>query len=377
MHATRASFGMRTLALVTAVAASVASAVHVPDAHANPTLPGSSSGRNGQIWLPNYGNAGVESIDPATMTQSAQIPFVGDHPMVIRANRDGSKLFVGNFGPWDWSVSVIDTASKKMIKKIPLLGAAYAVIQMSQDGKHLYVPTSTSLVQVIDTDTLEVIRTIPVFLPPGTAHIEVSPDEKSIYSYAAVGTITRYDAFTGLPTAPPLFLQGITPGWGATSPDGRILYSINFWGGVTWIDTVDWKVVNHVDVDPWNSNPISATLSPDGNELWVCNYSTNDVRILDAHTGAEKRRFSTHGAAVYIGFSEGGKKAYLSEVADGAPLPYISPVVAGGLYHAKDEAWFAPLVGLRTRVAEYDTATLERGREFETNGAYVSGVYPD
>lgn len=375
MHATRVSFGMRALALATALGATVALTAQVPAAHAAETPAGGSTPTDGHIWMPNYGAASVDEIDPATMQKSTTVPFVGDHPLVVRTNPDGSRLFVGNFGPFDWSVSVIDTASKQMIKKIPLLGAAYAVIQMSADGRHLYVPTSTSLVQVIDTTTLEVVRTIPILLPPGLAHLEVSPDESSIYAYG-LATITRYDAHTGLPTAPPLFIDGITPGWGAINSDGSMLYAVNFWGGITWIDPIDWKIVRNVRIDPWNSNPISATLSPDGTELWVCNYSTDDVRILDAHTGEEKRRFSTNGAAVYIGFSEGGHKAYLTEVADGAPLPYFSPLVANGLYRAKDEAWFGPLLGLKTRVAEYDTATLQRGRVFETDGVYVSGVYP-
>ena len=347
-----------------------------PVAAANPSIAGSSTGPGGLIWVPNYGARSVMAVDPDTFEVTTEVKNVGSHPLVIKTNPDASKMFVGNFGPEDWSVTVIDTATKRIVKKIPLLGAAYAVIQMSHDGKHLYVPTSTSLVQVIDTTTLEVVRTIPILLPPGIAHLEVSHDEKTLFIYSSSATVTRYDARTGRATAPPLFLNGFAPGWGTTSADGSMLYAVNFWDGITWIDPVDWKIVRTAHLAPWNANPISATLTPDGTELWVCNYSSNDVRILDAHTGAEKRRFSTNGAAVYVDFTDDGSKAYLTEVADGAPLPYISPLVANGLYRAKDEAWFAPMLNLDTRLVEYDTANLKRGRQLQVKGAFVAGVYP-
>lgn len=345
-------------------------------ATANPSIPGSSTGKSGLLWVPNYGTGAVFGVDATTMKAVKRIDGVGDHPMVIKANNDGSKLFVGNFGPFDWSVSVIDTRSARLIRKLITLGPAYAVIQMSRNGRRLYVPTAASVVHVYDTTTLQMIRTIPVALPPGIAHIEVSDDERFIYSYAASGQITKYDARTGLPVALPLFIEGITPGWGATSVDESRQYAINFFDGVSIIDAKNWRVIRNVHINPWNANPISATLTPDGSELWVCNYSTNDIRILDPETGEEKRRVKTRGAAVYVGFSDDGRTAYLSELDDGVPLIYASPLVNGGMYSAKHQAWFAQYLNIDARVVKYDTSTLERKAVFERKGAFVAGVYP-
>lgn len=345
-------------------------------AAANPSIPGGSSGPGGSIWVPNYGSGSILEINPDTMRKKRETKFTGDHPMVIKMSPDKKKLFIGNFGPFDWSVTVLDTRTGKVIKKIPTILPAYAVIQMSRNGRRLYVPTAASVTQVIDTTTLQTIRTIPLVLPPGIAHIEVSDDEKYVYGFASTGTITKYDAYTGAPVAVPLQGAGLVPGWGATSADGNTMYAINFFNSVTVIDVKNWRVVRNISVEPFGSGPISATLTPDGTELWVCNYTTDDVQIFDAKSGVLKRTMRTDGAAVYIGFTDDGKTGYLSVVDDGGPLPYFSPFVKDWQYYMKHEAWFASLMRLNTRVEKIDTRTLRKTAQFQQKGAFVAGVYP-
>ncbi|MEU7140579.1 hypothetical protein ABZ942_14100 [Nocardia sp. NPDC046473] len=347
---------------------------------ANPSISGSTSGPDGPIWIPNYGTGSVLRIDPATSAVQQEVPHVGDHPMVIKALPDGSRMFVGNFGPVNpltWSVTVIDMPSGQVVKRIPTLGAPYATIILSRDARYLFVPTALSMVQVIDTHTLEVVRTLPVVFPPGPAHIEVSPDGSAIYVMSAAGILTKYDAYTGAVIAPPLFLNGAAPGWGALSADGETLYAINFWSGVAMIDVRTWTVRNTVIFPNLYAEPISATLTPDGTQLWVCNYGSDEVIILDARTGAELNRFATDGAAVYAGFSPDGRTAYLSIVSDGTPLIYFSPLA--GWYHSKQNAWdpfMANLANLDTSLTTYDTATLQPIRSYTTKGAFVAGIYP-
>ncbi|WP_343930853.1 YncE family protein [Tsukamurella strandjordii] len=361
--------------LVAGVGAGVGGAA---PAAANPSIPGSSTGPGGSIWIPNYGADTVLEVDAATMTQKREVRVgAEDHPMVAKASYDGSKIFVGNFGPIEMSVTVIDAATGRIIKKLPTLLAAYATITMSRDGRRLYVPTAASVVQVFDTQTLELVRTVPIWLPPGIAHIEVSNDEKYIYAYAAMGTATRYDAQTGAVAGAPLLLGGLVPGWGASSADGGTQYAINFYSNVAIIDSASWTVRATVPIEPFAAGPISATLSPDGRELWVCNYSTNDIRILDAQTGKEKRRMSTPGAAVYVGFSRDGNTGYISVVEDGPPLPFWAPTVWDWQYKAKHQAWSAKYLGLNTRLVKIDTRTLETRGEFTVKGAFVAGAYPD
>ncbi|MFG1795764.1 YncE family protein [Nocardia sp. NPDC049149] len=346
---------------------------------ANPSIPGSTTGPDGPIFVPNYGTGSVLRIDPATFAVQQEIPNVGDHPMVIKALPDGSRMFVGNFGPVNpltWNVSVIDMPSGNVVKRISTLGAPYATITLSRDARYLFVPTALSLTQVIDTQTLEVVRTMPILLPPGPAHIEVSPDGATLYVMAASGLLTKYDAYTGAILGVPLFLNGFTPGWGALSADGNTLYAINFWSGVTIVDVRTWTVRTTTFMDFW-AEPISATLTPDGTQLWVCNYNSDEVIILDAQTGAELNRFPTNGAAVYTGFSPDGSTAYLTTLSDGVPLPYWNPLV--GWYHAKQQAWdpfMANLANLDASLVAYDTTTLKPIRSYTTRGVFVAGAYP-
>lgn len=370
---------IRRAAVVLAVSATAVFGSSVA-AQGNPTIPGSTTGPGGSIWLPNYSQGYVTKFNAETFAVEKQIRNVGDHPMVTKALPDGSRLFVGNFGPGNpltWNISVIDMPSEQVIKRIPTLGAPWATIIMSKDTRYLFVPTNLSVVQVIDTSTLEIVRTIPVLLPPGIAHIELSPDGTIMYAMAAGLVLSKYDTTTGALLAPPLFLNGFTAGWGAISEDGNTLYAVNFWAGVAIVDLRSWTVRTTAFVHFW-SEPLSATLTPDGKELWICLYNSNEIVVIDAETGAEKRRLPTGDAPVYVGFSRDGKVAYLSTVTDGIPLPYFNPLV--GWYHAKQQAWdpfMANLANLDTSLVAYDTTTMQRLRSYTTKGAYIAGVYPD
>ncbi|KAA0021535.1 YncE family protein [Antrihabitans cavernicola] len=343
-------------------------------ASANPSIPGSSSGAAGPIWLPNYGNDSIIAINPATMQIETTIPNAGDHPLVIKEETpDHSRLFVANFGPFSSYISVIDVASRSVITRIPTLLASYCVIQLSHDGRYLYVPTAASVMQVIDTHSLAVVRTIPLWLPPSIGHVELSPDDKQFYTVNSAGFGTKYDTASGAPLAPPIFLDGTAGGWGATSTDGRTFYSVNFFGGVTAVDTQSWRV-KYVIPTAISDGPISATLTPDGRQIWICNYQANNIIVADTATGAIVRTIPTQGGAVYAGFSGDGKTAYITTVADGAWLPAWNPLI--GQYYAKDEAYWATLLNLDTSVSAYDIPTGTFGKSLTVKGAFTAGTYP-
>lgn len=367
--------GALTGAMALAASGAVAG-IAAPLARAVPSVPGSTNLPDGDIWVPNYGTGSIFRLDGQTMDVVAELEHTGDHPMVAKMNADGSRLFVGNFGPFDFSVTVVDTETNAIIKKIPTILPAFATITMSVDRERLYVPTAASTIQVVNTRTLETERVILAYLPPVIAHIEVSPDERWIYVFNAAGPVTRYDAVTGQPAGDILLPVGSAPGWGALSSDGKRLYTVSFFSGVSLIDTEEWRVVENHTINPFGAGPISGTLTPDETEIWVCNYTNDSVYILDAFTLAEKRRFDTNGAAVYMSFADDGRAAWITTVDDGPLLPVVVPIVSQLVYRAKHVAWFADLLGLKTRVTLYDTATLKPHQEFETRGAFVAGVFP-
>lgn len=343
-------------------------------ASANPSIAGSSTGPDGKIWMPNYGDGSVMAFDPETLDVVMTIPDVGDHPLVIKMLPDQSKMFVGNFGPLTWQVSVIDMATQSVVKQIPTLGPAYAVASLSNDSRFLYVPTALSVVQVIDTQSLDVVRTLPIALPPAPAHVELSPDGAAIYVLSAMGTATKYDALTGVVLAPPIFLNGFAPGWGAISVDGSTLYAVNFFAGLTMVDTKSWAVTNTVQL-PIDSGPISATLTPDGTKLWVCNYMSNEIVILDAQTTDVIKRIATDKTPVYVGFTDDGATAYVSFVDDASGIAQAMNSPAASFVSKTNAYWAGPM-DLSTTLTTYDVETGSPRNSTTVKGVLVTGVYP-
>jgi DNA-binding beta-propeller fold protein YncE len=339
-------------------------------AGANPSIPGSET-TDGLIWLPTFSDGSVQGIDPVSKQVVATIPGVADHPINAKINAEGTLLFVNSFGPTKWDVNVVDLKSRTVVKRIPTTGPAWATTAFSHDLRYLYVPTALSVVDVIDTTTLEVVRTLPIWFPPGGAvHMEVSKDNQSIYAMHLSGLLTKYDAITGAVLAPPLFLYGLGPGWGMLSDDGDTLYSVNAEAGITAVDTKGWYVKRSM-FEGLFSQPLSATLSPDGSTLWVCNFSDRTLLVLDAHTFDLKQKLYPNGTPVYVGFSNDGTKAYLSNFgASFNQLPDFLGILKLGA------GYFQPFNPQDSTLDVYDTSTYQVTDQIKVASAPMAGVYP-
>lgn len=348
---------------------------------ANPSISGSTSGPDGLIWMPNYGANSVNAFDPETLDVVKTIPSVGDHPLVLKMLPDQSRMFVGNFGPASFNVSVIDMKTESVITRIPTFGPAYAVSILSHDGRFLYVPTGFSVVHVIDTQSLQIVRTLPIALPPGPAHMELSPDDSTMYLFSGAGTVTKYDANSGAVLAPPLFLGGFMPGWGAVSEDGNTVYAVNFFSGLTTIDTRTWTITKVLPL-PIAAGPLSATLSPDGSQIWICNYFQNEVLVVDTRSGDPIRTIPTELSPVYVGFSSDGNKAFISFVdgssgaIDDSQVPFVPGVSDLIEAYGGANAYAAIALGLDTSLVAYDTHSATPVKSTTLKGALVAGVYP-
>ncbi len=355
----------RRAALATVVVFASLGATAGP-AGANPSILGSTTA-DGLIYLPMFADGSVQVIDPATNSVVKTIPNAGDHPLILKETLDHPKIYVSNFGPITAEVGVIDKASGTVVKKIPTFGAPYAVSQISPDGRYLYVPTALSVVQVIDTQTDTVVRTLPIAVLPSPVHLEVSLDGRTIYVMSISGFVTKYDAFTGEILGLPLYVPALLPGWGALSVDGNTLYAINYFSGVSFIDTRTWAVTKNVFL-PIGSAPLSATLTQDGSELWIASFGTNEITIMDAHTGAVRDSITTAETPVYVGFSDDGTRAYVSSMGSVSALPPEAGIAKFLLAYLPGR--------YRAFLDTYDTDTRTRISRLETGDAPVAGVYP-
>lgn len=319
-------------------------------------------------YVPVSGEGAVYVIDTASQTLLKKISDVGSHPTVLRILSDRSKIYVDNFGPERGEISVIDTLTDTVLKKIPTHGLPFASIQLAPDGRFLYVPTSASLMQVIDTRSDQVVRSFA--LPGSPIAIEVSPDGRRLYVFFSDNTVAPFDAQTGDQLRPRLPVQGVGPDWGALSADGRKLYAMNeLSDSISVIDTQAWAVVKNLPLPP-GSAPVSGTLTPDGSQLYVCNIGTRDISILDTRTDTFVEVVPTTHAPVVVGFSADGRRAYLSDL--GAASAAFSAPLGGTI----GLAFFSFLPGLPGHVVTYDTRSHQPiGRPVVTGTGPIVGVY--
>ncbi|MBJ6363764.1 Ig-like domain-containing protein, partial [Paenibacillus sp. MAHUQ-46] len=252
-------------------------------------------------------------------------------PVSAVLNPNLSQLFVGNYN--DKSVSVIDTTTDTVINKIPVSAGAQG-IAFNSDGSKAYVSTGTS-VTVIDTDALSVSKTIP--LPHNYFGSSVLNVGNRIYVSTNNGTPT-YGALTVIDTVTDLVekteYRGKNPGGMIVNPQGTKVYAIDSTGKyVSVIDVatlkeeaqiklsgtggldqvfegieispdglhlyvgqnVQWQGI--VDVIDTQTNtvvkqlqtggvaPNAITVSLDGTTLFVTNYSTHNMSVIDIATG--------------------------------------------------------------------------------------------
>lgn len=335
-------------------------------AAADPATPAVATRQLG--YVPVSGEGAVYVIDTATQTLLKKIADVGSHPTVLRMLPDRSKIYVDNFGPERGEIAVIDTRTDTVVKKIPTHGLPFASIQLSPDGRFLYVPTSASLMQVIDTRSDQVVRSFA--LPGSPIAIEISPDGQRLYVFFSDSTVAPYDAQTGTPLRPRLPVQGVGPDWGALSADGNKLYAMNeLSDSISVIDTQAWAVVKNLPLPP-GSAPVSGTLTPDGSQLYVCNVGTRTIAIVDTRTDTVAKVVPTKHAPVVVGFSADGRRAYVSDLG-AASLAFSAPL--GGTIGL---AFFSFQPGLPGNVVTYDTRTHQPiGRPVLTGTGPIVGVY--
>lgn len=325
-----------------------------------------SSPQQGIGYVPINATNSVVKVDLIQQKILKKIPNVGAHPTVVRALPDGSKVYVDNFGQGIGTVGVIDSATNTVIKQIATHGVPFASMQLSPDGRYLYVPTELSKLDVIDTQTDQVVRTFQ--LPGWPFGIEVSSDGKTLYVNFSGDTIGAFDATTGKSVRPTISLNGTGAGWTGMSPDGKTLYSANITSGdVSFLDTVNWRVSKVVSVG-LGSQPISLTATPDGKQLYVCNAGTRNITIINTATGMVSRVMLTQTIPISVGFSPDGSRAYLSDLGASS---YAYPL--GGLIGT---GFFLMTPSLPSYIRTFSTVTYQPiGRPISTDTGAIYGVY--
>src|SRR5512138_3042665 len=161
-----------------------------------------------RIIQTNSAGTNVHLIDPATNKVVGVINGIEVNHGATSAP-DGSRFYISNEA--EKTLDVVDTKTLKVIKSIPLTAHPNNV-SISKDGKRVYVAIAAApgAVDVIDTATMTRAKTIPV---KGSAHnTYVTPDGKYVVCGSVAGKrVTVIDQKTEEPVWTLDFDAGVRP----------------------------------------------------------------------------------------------------------------------------------------------------------------------
>lgn len=239
----------------------------------NPT--GLALSADGQtLYVTEEGPDGSVYLVDTKTAKVAHSIRLGHTPIAPVASVDGKRLYVCNRFHND--VAVIDLAKRRVISRIPVTREPIAAV-LSKDGSTLFVanhlPTGaanvdrmTSVIDVIDTTSLKVARSIP--LPNGAIDLRgmaLSPDGKHVY-------------------VPSIFARFLVPttqierGWINTHALNIIDVKAR---ELLWTVLLD-------DVDMGAANPWGVAASADGKTICVSHAATHEVSLIDTAALMEK-----------------------------------------------------------------------------------------
>jgi len=305
-----------------------------------------ASGDGKWVYVANTWDHSVSVVSAAGHKVVATIK-VGFEPIGLVLSRDGKRAYTANYISDD--VSVIDTAARKQIARIPV-GRAPTYMALTPDGRKLVVnnslshqpatdPKLTAHVSVIDTAARKVIAEKR---SPGTMllgmGVAVSPDGKFAFavhsrpnfnitpSQLGQGWV-HTNALSIIPLegegkVVTVLLDNVSSGMAnphgvALSKDGRWLYVGH--RGVHKISAVDldqlralikrtkpddlarthvnlgylWQYGNVVRRVPTGGlGPNDVAVSPKDGGVWVANYFSDTVTVLDPATGKIRKRIA-------------------------------------------------------------------------------------
>jgi len=259
-------------------------------------LLGSAQSLAQYAYITNQGSDTVSVVDVQGKQRGypdviATIP-VGHMPYGVAVAPDGSKVYVTNEG--SGSVSVIATNSNTVTSTIPLRISLQHPrgVAVTPDGSKIFVADGNlGIVSIIDAATNTESFTIGLPFGDSPEGVAVTPDGKKVYvTNGRVNTVsviaekthdnvTYYDVITTIPLPVP------EPRGLAVTTDGRRVYVAAGTGEqhdkVAVIDTLTDVVAATI---PVGSLPQGVALSRDGSRVFVSNYLSNNVSVIDTAT---------------------------------------------------------------------------------------------
>ncbi|HEV2199958.1 MAG TPA: hypothetical protein VGR73_09055 [Bryobacteraceae bacterium] len=294
------------------------------------------------IYVTNRGGTTIDVIDAATNKVVQSIGNI-ESPEVVRFSRDGSQLYIfSRTEPAQDFLFVMDRKSGKIVKKVALSGWANEA-QTTKDGKLILVcirqtgtkAEDTGALDIIDTTTLEKVKSIPV--RRGLHDIAITADGK----YAAAGApggrfMVVFDLQKMESAWEVQYDSGVNPIAIENNPDGsgrRIFVNLGSLNSFSVVDFAKRAEVARIKApdEPkgfggmrgCESDGHGIGISPDQKTLWVNSkpansvfaYSLPDIKLL-GHVSLPEQAVpgkpSRAGSPAWITFTPDSKSVYVS-----------------------------------------------------------------
>ena len=183
-------------------------------------------------YVCNFGSGTVSVIvvdpDSTTFNKVVETITVGTNPIDVEVNPDGSRVYVANAG--SSNVSVIDgdntSATKNQVLATVTTGSSAKSVVVTPDGTRVYVGTGNGYV-VLDAETNGVVGTIAT--GSSTKSVSITPDGALLVVLTTNGTVVIYDIQPGSSSENEVLATiqtGSTVKSVAVTPDGAMLYII-------------------------------------------------------------------------------------------------------------------------------------------------------
>jgi len=239
---------------------------------------------------------GVNVINLDTMKTDKIIDLNGDEPRGLAITPDGKYLLTANKKTGD--VAVIDTDTLKVVRRVPV-GKNPEFMRILPDGSKAFVtyePSSTGKpgkdddesgpelpgeVAVIDLHDWKVVESIVG--APETEGVEFTPDGKHIaITNEGNDTITVYDFVNHkLTKTVDLHPYGLRPRGIKLSPDGKYyVVTLESSGNFLVLDT-DFKVLKSVKT---GKGPYGVAFNKNGSRILIAASIAHKLQIFDAKT---------------------------------------------------------------------------------------------
>jgi YVTN family beta-propeller protein len=292
------------------------------------------SASSSRIYVLNTSGAGISVIDPATNKVVQTLEGI-EVPHGIVFSPDGSRAYITDES--DHTLAVMDTRTGKIFKKVPLSGRPN-LQGITKDGSRIIVciaePFPRAAMDIVDTISLEKIRTIPMKAPMHDCY--TTNDGKYAVGGSPKGKfLVVIDLQTEQPAWELTFDHSVIPMAFENNLDGstrRIFVQLGYFNGFAVVDFAERKEVARIKLPDGGLNTNSyiyegvshgEEVAPDGKTLWINSdqsnavfvYSLPDLKLL-GHVPLPELELAGHPAITgdphWLTFTPDGKTVYIS-----------------------------------------------------------------